>query len=44
MKTVCVCCGSRTGTRPSYLEAAKLMGKEVARQGLGLVYGGEGLG
>ena len=44
MKTVCVFCGSRTGTRPSYLEAAKLMGKEVARQGLGLVYGGGRVG
>ncbi len=44
MKTVCVFCGSRAGSRPSYIEAAKLMGKEIARQGLGLVYGGGRVG
>ncbi len=44
MKTVCVFCGSRAGSRPSYVEAAKLMGKEIARQGLGLVYGGGRVG
>ena len=44
METVCVFCGSRAGSRPSYVEAAKLMGKEIARQGLGLVYGGGRVG
>ena len=44
LETVCVFCGSRAGSRPSYVEAAKLMGKEISRRGLGLVYGGGRVG
>ena len=44
MKAVCVFCGSREGSRPAYAEAARSMGKEIARRGLGLVYGGGRVG
>ena len=37
-------CGSREGTRLAYAEAARSMGKEIARRGLGLVYGGGRVG
>ncbi|MBA3953632.1 MAG: TIGR00730 family Rossman fold protein [Rubrobacter sp.] len=44
MEAVCVFCGSREGSRPAYAEAARSMGKEIARRGLGLVYGGGRVG
>ena len=44
MEAVCVFCGSREGSHPSYAEAARDMGKELARRGLGLVYGGGQVG
>jgi uncharacterized protein (TIGR00730 family) len=44
MQTVCVFCGSREGTRPSYAEAARLVGKTLARRGIGVVYGGGRVG
>ncbi|KAJ1857291.1 hypothetical protein GGH12_002659 [Coemansia sp. RSA 1822] len=37
---VCVFCGSSTGTDPSYMDAATQLGRELATQGYGLVYGG----
>ncbi len=37
-------CGSREGSRPAYVEAARSMGKEISRRGLGLVYGGGRVG
>lgn len=37
-------CGSREGSRPSYVEAARSMGKALARRGIGLVYGGGKVG
>ncbi|MBY0506764.1 MAG: TIGR00730 family Rossman fold protein [Bryobacteraceae bacterium] len=37
---MCVFCGSSTGARPSYREAALTLGSELARRGIGLVYGG----
>ncbi|CAA9494530.1 MAG: Lysine decarboxylase family [uncultured Rubrobacteraceae bacterium] len=40
MERVCVFCGSSEGSRPGYVEAAWRMGEELARRGLGLVYGG----
>lgn len=40
MKRVCVFCGSNSGARPDYAEAAEAMGTEIARRGLELVYGG----
>jgi hypothetical protein len=44
MKRVCVFCGSSPGARPAYAEAARLLGRELAARGLGLVYGGGGIG
>jgi hypothetical protein len=44
MKRVCVYCGSNPGTRPEYREAAAHLGRLLAEQGLGLVYGGGGVG
>ena len=44
MKRVCVFCGSSEGSRPIYAEAARRIGEEIARRGLGLVYGGGKVG
>jgi uncharacterized protein (TIGR00730 family) len=44
VKRVCVFCGSSPGARPAYLPAAITMGAELARRGLGLVYGGASVG
>jgi uncharacterized protein (TIGR00730 family) len=44
MKRVCVFCGANQGAQPVYLEAARSLGTALARQGLGLVYGGGRLG
>jgi uncharacterized protein (TIGR00730 family) len=41
---VCVFCGSSDEVAPSYLEAARGMGRSVAQRGLTLVYGGGGTG
>ena len=37
---LCVFCGSQHGTRAAYAEAAARVGRTIARDGLGLVYGG----
>jgi uncharacterized protein (TIGR00730 family) len=44
MRRVCVFCGSRPGARPAYREAAVALAGEIARRGLGLVYGGGAVG
>src|SRR5438128_12123639 len=41
---VCVFCGSSRGVRPAYAEAARRVGAALARNGLGLVYGGGRIG
>ncbi len=41
---VAVFCGSRSGTRSRYLELARETGRELARRGLTLVYGGATVG
>ena len=38
--SVCVFCGASSGSSPVYLEAAGAFGREIARRGLRLVYGG----
>lgn len=43
MKRVCVFCGSRSG-RPEHVEAARAMGRAIARSGRGMVYGGASVG
>ncbi len=44
MKRICVFCGSSPGRRPEYREAAVQMAKELARRGIGVVYGGGNVG
>lgn len=44
LRRVCVFCGSTTGNRPAYADAARELGREVARRGIGLVYGGGAVG
>ena len=41
---VCVYCGSGHGTNPAYTQAADALGAALAQAGIGLVYGGGGLG
>lgn len=44
MKSLCVYCGSNAGNRPVFAEAAVALGQRMAREGLGLVYGGGNVG
>ncbi|WP_428409958.1 TIGR00730 family Rossman fold protein [Hyphococcus sp.] len=44
MKSLCVYCGSRPGNDPSFQEAAIAVGREAARRGCRIVYGGGKLG
>jgi hypothetical protein len=41
---ICVYCGSNAGASPAYAEAARELGRRMAKDGIGLVYGGGGLG
>jgi uncharacterized protein (TIGR00730 family) len=44
MKRLCVFCGSKAGDRPVYAEAARDLGRELARRGIGLVFGAGHIG
>lgn len=44
IKTICVYCGSGSGVNPAYAEAARALGKALAENDIGLVYGGGSLG
>jgi uncharacterized protein (TIGR00730 family) len=44
MRRLCVFCGSSTGTRPAYAAATLAVAELLARRGVGLVYGGGGIG
>ncbi len=44
MRRVCVFCGSAAGGRPDYADAARTLGAELVRRGVGLVYGGGSVG
>ena len=44
IRTVCVYCGSSPGTDPAFVEGARALGKILAENGVGLVYGGGGEG
>lgn len=44
IKSLCVYCGSSSGSRPEYIEAAKAFGTRLAREGIALVYGGGKVG
>jgi hypothetical protein len=44
MNRLAVYCGSSPGADPAFAEAARALGTEMARRGIGLVYGGGRLG
>lgn len=44
MQALCVFCGSNTGRRPAYKEAARAVGELLARRAITLVYGGGKVG
>jgi len=44
MKSLCVYCGSNSGARPAYADAATALGTRMAREGIRLVYGGGNIG
>ncbi len=44
MKRLCVFCGSNLGARAAYRDAARALGKEMTRRGIGLVFGGSNIG
>ena len=44
LRRICVFCGSASGSKPVYAEAARELAREVARRGIGLVYGGGAVG
>jgi uncharacterized protein (TIGR00730 family) len=41
---VCLFCGSNSGTRPAYADAAREIGRALAARGMTLVYGGGSVG
>jgi uncharacterized protein (TIGR00730 family) len=43
-RRLCVFAGSSVGGRPEYAQAARALGAELVRRGLGLVYGGGSIG
>ena len=44
IKSICVYCGASLGKSPDYLDLAQELGRELARQGVRLVYGGGRVG
>jgi uncharacterized protein (TIGR00730 family) len=44
VRNICVYCGSNVGNNPAYAAAARELGHAMAKEGIGLVYGGGGLG
>jgi uncharacterized protein (TIGR00730 family) len=43
-RSICVFCGSSLGDNPEFITAAQALGVAMAREGLGLVFGGGSLG
>ncbi|MCL4768708.1 MAG: TIGR00730 family Rossman fold protein [Hyphomicrobiaceae bacterium] len=44
VRNICVYCGSGVGGKPGYAAAARTLGRSLAAEGVGLVYGGGSLG
>jgi hypothetical protein len=44
LRRICVFCGSNSGVRPAYREAAQTVGRLLCRRGIELVYGGGHVG
>ena len=41
---ICIFCGSNAGLNPAYANAARVLASELARRGIGIVYGGGNVG
>lgn len=44
MRRICVFCGSNSGDRPEYADAVRALGEALSARGIGLVFGGGGVG
>lgn len=44
LRSLCVFCGSASGNRPEFAEAARTVGAELARRKIRIVYGGGNIG
>jgi uncharacterized protein (TIGR00730 family) len=44
LRRICVFCGSSDGANPEYLQQAVNLGRAIAANGMGLVYGGASIG
>jgi uncharacterized protein (TIGR00730 family) len=44
MRRLCIYCGSSSGNDPAFRDAAEAAGRLCARRGIGIVYGGGGIG
>ncbi len=44
LRRICIYTGSNVGARPAYQQAAREMGHELVRRGIGMVYGGGRVG
>jgi uncharacterized protein (TIGR00730 family) len=44
VRSVCVFCGSSSGARPEYADAARVIGRTLGQRGISLVYGGGRVG
>lgn len=44
IERICVFCGSYSGAREVYVEQARALGRAMVSRGIGLVYGGGGIG
>ena len=44
MKTICVYCGSNSGSKPIYTDRAMALGHRLAQDGIALAYGGGNVG
>nr|WP_321525372.1 TIGR00730 family Rossman fold protein [uncultured Cohaesibacter sp.] len=44
LQKICVYCGSGCGNNPVFVQEAHLLGQEMAKAGIGLVYGGGSVG
>jgi len=44
IRRICVFCGSSVGSSPSYVDAARELGRTLAQRGLGIVFGGGKVG
>lgn len=43
-QSICVFCGSQSGTNPAFADVARLVGKTLAKRGIRIVYGGGSVG